>query len=70
MYNQEEFIFTEFKKNYRDTREPIVIYGIGVDAGKLVSKIPEYNIVGLMDGKQKSGEIHGKPIIDYKEVLE
>ncbi len=70
MYNQDEFIFTEFKKNYRDTKEPIAIYGIGVDAGKLVSKIPEYNIAGLMDGKQKSGEIHGKSIIDYKEVLE
>lgn len=70
MYNQDEFIFTEFKKNYKDKKEPIAIYGIGVDAGKLVPKIPEYNIVGLMDGKQKSGEIYGKAIIDYKEALE
>lgn len=70
MYNQDEFIFTEFKKNYEDANEPIAIYGIGVDAGRLIPKIPEYNIVGLMDGKQKSGEIYGKAIIDYKEVLE
>lgn len=70
MYNQDEFIFTEFKKNYTDVKEPIVIYGIGVDAGKLIPKIPEYNIVGLMDGRQKCGEIYGKPIIDYKEVIE
>lgn len=70
MYNQDEFIYTEFKKNYTDIREPMIIYGIGADAGKLIPKIPEYNIVGLMDGRQKSGEIYGKPIIDYKEVME
>lgn len=70
MYNQEEFIYTEFINNYKDTKEPIVIYGIGVDAGKLIPKISEYNIVGLMDGKQKCGEIYGKPIIDYNEVID
>lgn len=70
MYNQEEYIYTEFKENYTDVKEPIVIYGIGVDAGKLIPRIQEYNIVGLMDGKQKSGEIYGKVIVDYKEVLE
>ncbi len=70
MYNQEEFIYTEFINSYKDIKEPIAIYGIGVDAGKLIPKISEYNIVGLMDGKQKYGEIYGKPIIDYKEVVD
>ncbi len=70
MYNQKEYIYTEFVKNYTDTKEPVAIYGIGVDAGNLVPRIPEYNIAGLMDGRLKSGEIYGKPIIDYKEVLE
>lgn len=70
MYNQDEFIYAEFKSNYTDVKEPIVIYGIGVDAGKLIPKIQEYNIVGLMDGKQKSGEIYGKHIIDFKELKE
>lgn len=69
MYNQEEFIYNEFKKNYTDIKESIAIYGIGVDAQKLIPKIAEYNIVGLMDGKQKSGEVCGKPIIDYAEVI-
>lgn len=70
MYNQEEFIYTEFTKNYTDKNEPIALYGIGIDAEKLVSRISEYNVVGLMDGKLKYGERYGKPIIDYKEVLE
>lgn len=70
MYNQEEYIFTQFTKNYTDKNEPIAIYGIGVDAGQLVPKISDYNIVGLMDGKLKFGEIYGKNIIDYKEALE
>lgn len=70
MYNQDEFIYTQFKKNYTDKKEAIVIYGIGIDVGKLIPKIQEYNIIGLMDGKQKTGEIYGKHIIDYKELLE
>ena len=70
MYNQDEFIYDEFKKNYTDKKEAIVIYGIGIDTGKLIPKIQEYNIIGLMDGKQKTGQIYGKRIIDYNELLE
>lgn len=70
MYNQDEFIYNEFKKNYTDIKEAIVIYGIGIDTGKLIPKIQEYNIIGLMDGRQKRGEIYGKRIVDYNELLE
>ena len=71
MYNQDEYIFEEFNNNFRAKKnEPIAIYGIGIATGKLLERISDYNIVGLMDGKQKSGFVWGKPIIDYDEVLE
>jgi len=70
MYVQEEYIYSEFIKNYPDKSEPIAIYGIGVDAGLLVPKISDYNLVGLMDKDKKSGMIYDKPIIDYSDILD
>ena len=70
MYKQEEYIYNEFTKHYTDIHEPIAIYGIGIDAGNLLPQISQYNIVGLLDGKVKSGEAHGKRIIDLPQVLE
>ena len=69
MYNEQEYIYSEFIKNFTDKDKPIVLYGIGKNTRLLLSKIREYNIVGLMDGEKKSGEIDGVPIIDYEELL-
>lgn len=69
MYNQEEYIYEEFIKNFNNSSEPLIIYGIGINTEKLLARIQEYNIVGLMDGKRKDGEIYGKPILDIPEVL-
>lgn len=70
MYNQDEYIYNEFINNFSDTKEPMAIYGIGIAARNLVSRIPEYNIVGLMDGKRKTGTIWNKAIIDTCDVVE
>lgn len=69
MYNEGEYIYQEFQKNFKDKRKnPIVLYGIGNNTGKLLPRIKEYNIVGLMDGKKKTGNIWEKDILDYKDV--
>ena len=69
MYDESEFICQEFRKHFAEKKqEPIVLYGIGKYTGELLEKIPEYNIIGLMDGKKKEGKIFGKPILDYAEV--
>lgn len=69
VYDEKEYIYQEFKKNFREKRnEPLVLYGIGNNTGELLSRIREYNIVGLMDGKRKDGVIWRKPILDYEDV--
>lgn len=71
MYNQEEYIASEFKKNFDKIRkQPIVLYGISERTGKLLEQIPDYSVVGLMDGRLKSGEIWGKPILDEQQVVQ
>lgn len=68
MYNQENYIYEEFTKNYTDKNTPLVIYGIGINTKNLLPRIKDYNIVGLMDGKKKTGELYGKPIWDKSDV--
>ena len=70
MYNQKEYIYNEFVNNYREKSVPIVIYGIGINTGELLDRVKDYNIVGLLDGKIKSGEAWGKRIIDLPEMIE
>lgn len=69
MYNQEEYTSSEFRKNFAQFwKQPIVLYGISARTGNLLEHITDYHVVGLMDGKRKSGEIWGKPILDEREV--
>lgn len=69
MYDEKEYIYQEFQKHFWEKRkEPLVLYGIGKNTGDLLTRIQEYNIVGLMDGKRKDGTIWGKPILDHEDV--
>ncbi len=71
MYDEAEYIYQEFNKNFAVKKEePLILYGIGKRTGELLERIPGYQIAGLMDGKKKDGEIWGKPVLDYKDVLE
>lgn len=69
MYNEQEYIYLEFTKHFTDKSRPIALYGIGKNTRLLLPKIRDYNIIGLMDGEKKSGEIEGVPIIDYDQLL-
>lgn len=69
MYDEAEYIYQQFQINFAQQKDkPLILYGIGNNTGKLLPKLMDYNIVGLMDGKRKDGIIWGKKILDYDEV--
>ena len=69
MYDEAEYIYQEFQKHFREKKEdPMVLYGIGKNTGKLLPKISDYHIVGLMDERRRKGFIWEKPILDYEDV--
>ena len=70
MYKEADDIKDKFKKNFSDRVSPIALYGVGPATKKLLENIKEYNIVGLMDGKRKSGKIWGQDIIDLPQLLD
>lgn len=70
LYKEVEDVIDKFKKNLSDTVSPTVLYGLGPVTKDLLENIQEYNIVGLMDGKKKSGTIWGQDIIDLPELLD
>ena len=56
MYDEAEYIYQQFQANFAERKKnPIILYGIGNNTGKLLSKITDYNIAGLMDGTRKNG---------------
>ena len=70
MYDEANYIYQEFQKNFAEKKEePLILYGIGKRTGELLERIQEYQIAGLMDGKKKEGTIWDKPILDYQDVL-
>lgn len=70
MYNETEYIYQQFEKNFGGKKEePLVLYGTGKNTEKLLPQIQDFHIVGLMDGKKKEGIIWGKPILDYNDVV-
>lgn len=69
MYDEAEYIYQQFQDNFAEQKKnPIILYGIGNNTGKLLSKITDYNIAGLMDGRRKNGSIWGKKILDYDDI--
>lgn len=42
----------------------IAIYGIGDNTKLIVEHMPQYRIVGLLDGVQKSGTVYGIPLLN------
>lgn len=71
MYNEEEYIYSEFVKNFISfKKEPIVLYGISERTGNLLKHIMDFNVIGLMDGKRRSGIIWDKPILNEQQVVD
>lgn len=69
MYSELGYVVNAFKKNFTDKREPLVLYGLGAITEGLLESIREYNVIGLMDGKRKSGKQWGVKILDKQDIL-
>lgn len=60
-----------FREKFRDCwAKNIVLYGKGPRTLRLLQECPEFRFIGVMDKHLKSGEVYGKPVLDYREVLE
>ncbi len=78
MINYKNHIFDTFKKdiwaNLRDTRKPILIYGMGNGADKIIGYFGKYRIeykdVFASDGFVRGHLYRGKRVISYSEACE
>lgn len=60
-----------FKLAYEDRKHKnIVLYGTGIHAQAVVSELPGYNIIGLLDAERTGETIWGLPVISLEETLE
>ncbi len=64
-----EYFTKLFKENFGKFKEKkIMLYGVGVQTGHIVSTFPEYNIVGLLDRKFSTGKMYNKPIYALEDA--
>ena len=64
MYDEAEYIYQEFHKNFASRKaEPLILYGIGKRTGELLERLPGYCIAGLMDRKEEDGTAGGSPFL-------
>ena len=69
--SERTYIAELFRKNFVDFIDSkIVIYGLAYSTEIIISECGEFNIIGLMDGFQKSGKMYGKDIFSDQEVIE
>lgn len=67
---EKEFVISSFERNFHSfCKEPIVIYGLGVNTGILVEAMRgRYHIIGLMDGARTGDIVFGLPVLSMDEV--
>lgn len=67
---EKEYLISSFNNNFEDSKTlKTAIYGISISTQIILDNCKNYNIVGLMDGYLKEGEIYGYPIISEKDIL-
>lgn len=70
-HGQDEGVVYTFEKNFASCKnKKIVLYGKGPRTRMIVEALPDYNIVGLMDKREREGIYFGKRILTYEEVRE
>ncbi len=65
---EKEYRLQRLKQNKKISSQKIVLYGTGKNAAYILDNCPEWNIIGLMDGKRTSGYYKGKKILSDREV--
>lgn len=69
MYIETQYILDQFTTNFIENMSgPIIIYGTGLNTQRLLEKINDDRIVGLMDDKKTGQVLWGKKVLSYEEV--
>ena len=69
MYIETQYILDQFTTNFIENMSgPIIIYGTGLNTQRLLERINDDRIVGLMDDKKTGQVLWGKKVLSYEEV--
>lgn len=69
MYIEENYISEQFTNNFLNKAYPsIIIYGTGLNTQRLLEKVEDKRIVGLMDAKKTGEVLWGYKVLSYEEV--
>lgn len=56
---------------HRYKEDKIAVYGLGAETERVLAELgQEFQIIGLLDGYQDSGNLFGKPIISVEQAIE
>lgn len=68
--NADNYVIHSFKTHFEQFKNKnIAIYGIGPKTELILEHFPDFNVIGLMDRYRIFGEIYGKPLLTYEDVL-
>ncbi|GBG07204.1 hypothetical protein PAT3040_01752 [Paenibacillus agaridevorans] len=66
----EEYVIHSFGEHFAAYKNKnIVIYGSGPNTEKLLQHYSDYNIIGLLDGNRRDGELYGKRILNLEDPV-
>lgn len=69
LYIEEEYIREQFISNFLNKRHGnIIIYGTGIHTQRLLEKVRDPKIIGLMDNKKTGKQLWGYGVLSYEEV--
>lgn len=69
MYIEENYIVDQFINNFLNKNShPIIIYGTGLNTQRLLERVTDGRIVGLMDAKRTGEILWGYRVLSYQEV--
>lgn len=70
IHSEKQYISNLFRESFSALKsKKIVLYGLAYGTEIIINECPEFNIIGLMDGFQKSGSMYGKPILSEQEAV-
>ena len=70
-HGQDEEVVYTFEENFASCKnKKIVLYGKGPRTQMIIEALPDYNIIGLMDKREKEGIYFGKRMLTYEDVRE
>ncbi len=66
-----EYIIEAFGNAFKsDSKKRMALYGLGQNTGTIVNAFKNYNILCLLDGYKKEGEMYGKPVMAIEQAID